>query len=149
MTYSRFLNVACKMTLITWLSILLFQLPLLYLLFLHLRYWPHWTNYLPHILLHTSLSLNMWSLCLEYSHRYSVKLFLMPEAESITLLPLLTEPRTPQYYSMYHPKLQLILYMLSHPHPHPNCTGNPLKARAMSVFAHYLFLCTWYRPSTQ
>ena len=77
-TYSRFLNVTCKMTLPTWMPILLSQLHLLHLLVLHPRYWPHWTNvHFPNILFHTSLTLNiLLSLSTILSHiRYALQLF--------------------------------------------------------------------------
>lgn len=81
---------------------LLFQL---HLLSLHSRYWIkyHFRNIIFHI---------CYFLSLEYSYvKYSVKLFLMPEAEPITPFSFLKEPWTPYYYSMYHSELQLILQM--------------------------------------
>lgn len=64
----------------------------------------------------------------------------MPEAEPITPFPFLKETWTPYYYSMYHPELQLILYVFL-----PQYTGNSLKAKTMSGFAYHWFLCTQSR----
>lgn len=144
-TNSRFLNVSCHVTFATWLPILLFQLHLLCPLFLHSRYWTHWTIiFQTHF--HTSLSLDMLP-SLEYSHMSGTlqSYFWCLRQDQLTLFPFFKEPWALllQPVSPWIVINSLHVFPHSPPHHHHHA-GYSLKARTVFV----LLIADSSAPST-